>query len=114
MKKIAIAFAFLCSANSYAAIDSITIDSIMAINSNVIRSPYLLEVCGRVKADEPVHVTIVSDPNTTRYAPYTTTVDENGAYCHVTANFSGRVLAVARPVHGKKGHEVQSEVKSLK
>ncbi|MCB0392588.1 MAG: hypothetical protein KDD58_14965 [Bdellovibrionales bacterium] len=106
--------ALFLSSLSYADIHRITIDNAMRIGQSTIMSPMLFEVCGRVEADEPVVITIKSDYGTTRMAPYTLKPNELGHYCHMIASFSGRILAEARPAHGRDHHRVVStEVRVL-
>jgi hypothetical protein len=97
-----------------AKIESVVIDNVVRLGPQTLLSPMLLEVCGRVKADEPFQLTIVSDPNSPRLAPYTILTDENGGFCHLVASFSGRLLAIAKQIKDDGETEKTSEIFEFK
>ena len=113
MKKLFALASLLLSTTAFADIHEITIDNIVRIGHRTISNPMMFEVCGRVRADEPVVITINSDYGTVRVAPYTLKPNELGQYCHIVANFTGRIQAVAKPVHGNSGG-VDTGIKFLK
>jgi hypothetical protein len=82
-----------------AQVDEVKVTSFLRVGKD-IRSPYLAEICGVVKAQGHVAIEIKTDPKNNP-AYYTTLPNKSGQFCQVIATFTGTAEVSARLKGGK-------------